>query len=313
MNPLTFSLYLMAGIILLYTVLGGIKAVIYTDTVQWFVLLSGLLLFAIPFTFVKIGGWETLRSQLPPQFFSLTNVSWIQIVNWFITIIPVWFVAMTLYQRIFACHNTKEAKKAFLIAGVLEYPLMAFIGVSLGMMARIVFPNVEPEMGMPMLLRESLPYGVTGIVMAAYFSAVMSTADSCLIAASGHWANDILDVWFKRTGKSVNHIRVSQITTLVIGSLALVIASSFQTVLEIILHAYAFMVAGLFIPTIGAYFWKRSNKHAAMISMIGGGSLTIILILSKTQLPLGLDASIFGIAFSAALFFPLSLYFSKEL
>ena len=69
MNPLTFSLYLMAGIILLYTVLGGIKAVIYTDTVQWFVLLSGLLLFAIPFTFVKIGGWETFRSQLPPQFF----------------------------------------------------------------------------------------------------------------------------------------------------------------------------------------------------------------------------------------------------
>ena len=70
---------------------------------------------------------------------------------------------------------------------------MAFIGVSLGLMARVVFPEAEPEMAMPMLLRDALPTGVTGIVLASYFSAVMSTADSCLIAASGNLVNDIIE------------------------------------------------------------------------------------------------------------------------
>lgn len=319
MDPLKFSLYLMAGIILIYTVLGGLKAVIYTDTLQWIVLLSGLLFFGLPFSYVKVVGWpiqpgslSVLKEALPSSFFTLTNVSPVQLINWMVTIIPVWFVAMTLYQRIFACRDVRSARKAFLIAGVLEYPLMAFLGVSLGLLARVVFPNVEAEMAMPMLLRHALPVGVTGIVLAAYFSAIMSTADSCLIASSGNWVNDIIEKSMKRSYSEKAHIRLSQAVTLLIGVLALVLASAFRTVLEIILHAYAFMVAGLLVPTLGAYFWKKSHPAAALAAMIGGGSLTLVAILSGIRLPYGLDASVFGILFSALLFFPLSLIFTKE-
>ena len=136
-------LSLMAGVILIYTVLGGLKAVIYTDTLQWIILLAGLSFFGLPFAYREVGGWAGLRENLPPEFFRLNNVTWVQIVNWFATIIPIWFVAMTLYQRIFACRGVKEAKRAFFIAGLLEYPIMAFLGVSLGMMARVVFPSAE--------------------------------------------------------------------------------------------------------------------------------------------------------------------------
>ena len=311
MDPLKFSLYVMALVILIYTVLGGLKAVIYTDTVQWIILLSGLLFFGIPFAFVRIGGWQALHHSLPPAHFSLFNVSRVQLFNWFITIIPVWFVAMTLYQRIYACKTVKDARKAFFIAGILEYPLMAFIGVSLGLMARVVFPSAEPEMAMPMLLRDALPAGVTGIVLAAYFSAVMSTADSCLIAASGNLVNDIIEGAGKPFASKEKAIRISQIGTLVIGALALLLATAFQTVLEMILHAYAFMVSGLLIPTLGAYFWRKSHPVAALASMIGGGTLTLLLIFLKTRLWLGLDASFFGICFSAILFFPLSLILNR--
>lgn len=308
-DPLDFSLILIAVVIVLYTVLGGLKAVIYTDTVQWIILLIGLLFFGLPFAYRTIGGWQALQT-LPPSHFSLANISVVQIINWFITIIPVWFVAMTLYQRIFACKSVREAKKAFFIAGLLEYPLMAFLGVSLGLMARVAFPAADAEMAMPMLLGKALPPVVTGIVLAAYFSAVMSTADSCLIAASGNLVNDIIGS-FGQLANTRQHIRLSQLATLILGILAVVIAASFQTVLEIILHAYAFMVAGLFIPTIGAYFWKPSHPASALITMIGGGSLTLILILGKWSLPYGLDASLFGILFSVILFFPLSLLFRK--
>jgi SSS family solute:Na+ symporter len=307
MDPLKFSLFIMTGIILIYTVLGGIKAVIYTDTVQWIILLSGLLFFGLPFSLKAAGGWRTLKMVLPPSHFSLINVSAIQLFNWFITIIPVWFVAMTLYQRIYACRNEREAQKAFFIAGLLEYPVMAFLGVSLGLMARAIFPEAEPEMAMPMLLRDALPAGVTGIVLASYFSAVMSTADSCLIAASGNLVNDIIEHTGTPFSSPKTAIRISQMGTLMIGGLALLLASAFQTVLEMILHAYAFMVAGLLIPTLGAYFWPKSHPVAALASMIGGGGLTLFLIVSEIDLWKGFDASFFGLCFSAVLFITISL------
>ena len=209
---------------------------------------------------------------------------------------------MTLYQRIFACRNESEARKAFYIAGILEYPLMAFLGVFLGMISRVFFPGVEAEMGLPMLLREVLPIGITGIVLAAFFSAIMSTADSCLIASSGNIVNDIIEQNFLKGASPKKLIRISQLTTLIIGLVALIIASAFETVLEIILHAYSLMVAGLFFPTLVAYFLKKNDSTAALWSMIVSGSFTLILIITRIHLPLGLEASIYGIFFSIIIY-----------
>lgn len=312
LDPLHFSMYIMAGIVLVYTVLGGIKAVIYTDTIQWAVLLTGLMFFGIPFTFIEAGGWQQLTNNLPPEFFSLGNVSAVQLINWFFTIVPIWFIAMTLYQRIYACKDEKEAKKAFYIAGVLEYPLMAFLGVFLGMAARVFFPDAEPEMAMPMLLKNVLPVGITGIVIAAYFSAIMSTADSCLIASSGNFVNDLIERFFLKGKSDQFTMKLSQIVTLIIGALTLVIAASFSSVLDIILQAYSFMVAGLFVPTLGAYFWKKSHSTAAFAAMIIGGGGTLILIFAKTKIIWGLDASIAGIFLSAVTFISISLIKNRK-
>lgn len=301
-DPLQLSLYIMAAVILIYTVLGGIKAVIYTDTIQWIILLGGLFLFGLPYAYFGVGGIEVLKNELPASYFSLLHIEISTFVNWFFTIVPIWFIAMTLYQRIYACSTVKEAKRSFFIAGLLEYPMMAFLGVILGMFARVAFPGVEAEMGMPMLLREVLPIGITGIVLSAYFSAIMSTADSCLIASSGNFVNDVVERYWMKNSTQKQTIRVSQIITLIVGSIALVIASGFTTVLEIILHAYSFMVAGLFVPTMIAYFSKHKSAGAALLSMFGGGGLTLILIFSKASLPFGLDASIYGIVFSALLY-----------
>ena len=82
---------------------------------------------------------------------------------------------------------------------------MAFMGVILGLFARVAYENgmfaymgfepgemMDAEMGLPLLLRTILPVGLMGLMIAAYFSAVMSTADSCIMAASGNIESDIL-------------------------------------------------------------------------------------------------------------------------
>ncbi len=307
LTPMQFSLLFIACITIAYTVIGGLKAVIYTDTIQWIILLSGLIFVTIPVTLWKIGGLDRLRADLPPEFFDLTNIAPVEFINWMVTIIPIWLVGMTLYQRMYACKNEREAKKAWFIAGLFEYPVMAFTGVFLGMCARVVFPEADAEMAMPMLIREILPVGVTGIVIASYFSAIMSTADSCLMAASGNVVNDILQRYVFPTASDKQIMRLSQIATLLIGVVAVVIAANFKQVLDAILYAYAFMVAGLFVPTVGAYFWGRSSSTGALAAMLGGGTLTLVLLAGWLPLPrvladVGLDASAYGIAVSVVVF-----------
>lgn len=312
MEPLQFSLYVIAVVTILYTVIGGIKAVIYTDTVQWTILLSGLMFVTAPVTLYKIGGWTKLRETLPPEFFSLGNIDAATFINWMVTIIPIWLISMTLYQRMYACKNEKEAKRAWYIAGIFEYPVMAFTGVFLGMCARVVFPGAEAEMGMPMLIRDMLPIGVTGIVIASYFSAIMSTADSCLMASSGNFVNDVIERYICRNISDKGSMRISMAATMVIGILAIVMAGSFNMVLDAILYAYSFMVSGLFIPTLGAYYWKRASSVGAFGGMLSGGTLTLLLLTGVVSLPAfleetGLDPSLYGIILSAVVFISLSL------
>lgn len=302
------ALLVMGVIAIVYTVIGGLKAVIYTDTIQWIILIAGLLFVGLPFAYVKIGGVDAILSTLDPEFLSLTSVSWQQIVNWMFTIIPIWFIGMTLYQRIYAAKDTKTAQKGWFIAGFLEYPLMAFIGVILGMFSRVALENnllpgynianLDAEMGLPVLLKTILPVGFLGIVLSAYFSAIMSTADSCLMASS---CNLLTDVLKKHNHK--NSLQFSQLLTLAIGIIALLLALKMTSVLELMLHSYSFMVSGMIIPVLAGLFSKSPNSLGALISMIAGGSTTLVLIILNIQLPFGLDANIFGIVFSLIIYF----------
>ena len=298
------ALIIMGIIAVVYTSIGGIKAVIYTDTYQWMLLIGGLVFIALPVCYLGIGGYDTLKATLPANFFDLTAVSWQQIVNWFVTIVPIWFIGMTLYQRIYASRDKKTAQRAWFIAGLFEYPIMAFTGVILGLFAKAAYLNgiigseiegaLDPEMGLPILLRTILPVGLTGIILSAYFSAIMSTADSCLMAASGNVITDII-----KKHESLKIMSLSQITTLFLGVFALLIAWKVPNVLELMLHSYSFMVSGLFIPVLAGIFLKNRSSVGALWSMIVGGSVTLGLILSGINLPFGLDANIFGISYAA--------------
>ncbi|MER2999460.1 sodium:solute symporter family protein [Pontibacter populi] len=336
---LTTALLIMGVIAVVYTVMGGMKAVIYTDTIQWAILMGGLIFIGLPVSFLAVGGLEQLtfsnitswqwlseqsarsmlaiRTTLPAEFLSLTNITWQQIVNWAITIIPIWFVGMTLYQRIYACRDTRTARRAWYLAGLFEWPIMAFMGVMLGLLARVaaeqgMFVNVaggtitDPETGLPMLLRTVLPVGLTGLMLSAYFSAILSTADSCLMASSGNIVTDIISHFRKTDQDAPETLRLSQVVTLIVGALALWLATMMTNVLDLMLYSYAFMVSGLFVPIIGALFWKRRSNVAAFWAMLMGGIVTVLL---QTTILTTIDenANLQTIAGSIYSYFPATL------
>jgi SSS family solute:Na+ symporter len=330
------ALWAMGVLAVLYTSIGGMKAVIYTDTFQWALLMVGLILIGIPIAVVELGGVGAVLEALPDEFYSLTNVGPVTLVNWAFSIIPIWFVGMTLYQRIYSCGDAPTAKRAWYFAGLLEYPVMAFLGTTLGVLGRIAwqqdhfaafgFPasmDIDPEKGLPLLLGSMLPVGLTGLMLAAYFSAVLSTADSCLMASSGNMTTDLFPSREGPDGKG--ELLRNQVFTLGIGVVALILASTTESVLDLMLYSYGFMVSGLLVPTVALLVKRRPSSSAAFAAILVGGFTTVGLsVLADEQLvgriagwfrglvgaegefayeplalPLGLDANIFGI--SAAL------------
>ncbi|HKK80708.1 MAG TPA: hypothetical protein VJ909_00585, partial [Prolixibacteraceae bacterium] len=157
--------------------------------------------------------------------------------------------------------------------------------------------------GVPMLLKTILPVGLTGVILAVYFSAIMSTSDSCLMASSGNFQTDI----FKINPNNPKAIKISQLFTFLIGAFAVFIALKIPNVLELMLLSYAFMVSGLFVPVLAALFIKKLNSTAAIASMIIGGGTTLTLIILGTALPYGLDANVFGVSASLLAFIVVSV------
>jgi solute:Na+ symporter, SSS family len=305
---ISHALLLMGSIAVIYTVLGGLKAVIYTDTIQWLILLIGLGALGLPIAWYTVGGWSAISSSLSADMLSLSTIDFITLANWAVTIIPIWFVGMTLFQRILACKDERTARRAWFMAGLFEWPVMAFLGVGLGLLARVAAEQtlfeplhtaIDPEQGLPLLLVNMLPAGLLGILLAAYLSAILSTADSCLMAASG---NVVTDLWDKLFPKLKSGVRTSQWVTLIIGTLALLLAWQSTKVLELMLSAYAFLVSGLLVPMLFGLFSSWRSSKAAVAAMLGGGITTLSLQHFQLALPFGLDANWAGLLVSLLCF-----------
>jgi SSS family solute:Na+ symporter len=307
---LTTAVLVMSLVIVAYTALGGLQAVVYTDTVQWGILFVGLIALGIPLGFRAVGGVHGLRETLPPEYFSLGNVTWLQFTTWMVTIVPIWFVAMTLYQRIHASRDVATARRAWFMAGLLEWPAMAFMGATLGMFGRVLYPAAEPEMGLPLLVRDVLPVGATGLVLAAYLAAIMSTADSCLLASVGNVIDDIIGRTIAPATSERAKLIASRIVTLVIGFGSVSFALYVPRVIDSILLAYSFMVAGLFFPTLAALFWRRASGVAAFWSIVVGGGTTVVLtVLDVTT---RLDPVFYGLTTSGIVLVMLTLWFPSR-
>lgn len=296
---LVLAIALAGFIILAYTAMGGLKAVIYTDVMQMVVLMVGVIFLLVPIGLVKVGGWSGMVEQLAsnPETASMVEwdaVGWKQMLGWFFSIIPIWFISIAALQRIIAARDEKTARRAFLLTGVpIEWPLFAVGSTLVGLFARILVPELaDAELATPTMILTLLPAGITGIVIAAYIAAVMSSADSCLIGPVAIFTNDIYRKILKPAASDAELVRVARVLTIVLGLLAICIAYLTPNVLDLILYAYTFGAAGLFFPMLGLLFWRRTTASGAFWSMLLGGSSAVVWTLAGE--PLGFSSSYAG-------------------
>jgi SSS family solute:Na+ symporter len=296
---LTWAIALAGFVILAYTTMGGLKAVIYTDVLQMVILLIGVVFILVPIGLIEVGGWSGMVEKLSanPETASMVEwdaIGWKQLLGWFLSIIPIWFISIAALQRIIAARDVKTARRAFLLTGVpIEWPLFAIGSTLVGLFARILAPELaDAELATPTMILTLLPAGITGIVIAAYIAAVMSSADSCLIGPVSIFTNDIYRKILRPGAGEGELMRVARSLTIVLGLLAIGIAYMTPNVLDLILYAYTFGAAGLFFPMLGLLFWRRTTADGAFWSMMLGGGSAIIWTLAGE--PWGFSSSYAG-------------------
>lgn len=293
----------------LYTVLGGLKAVIYTDMIQMFVLIGG----SLALTFIgldKIGGWDMMVAKTEPMYLNLwrpisdKDFPWTGILLG-APILGIWYwcTDQFIVQRVLAAKNVTEARKGTIFGGFLKLlPLFIFLipgvlafALSQGDNPILTFPLNEKglpkyDAALPQLVLTILPAGIKGLVVAGLLAALMSSLSSVFNSCSTLFTFDIYRKYKPEASES-QLVRVGQIATVILVVFGLAWIPVMQAMDDDGLFQYLQSVQSYISPPIAAVFLlglfsKRLNGTGAIAALASG------LVLG--MLRLGLEASGFG-------------------
>lgn len=301
---MTLSMIVGGGIVLFYTILGGMWSVTVTDIIQFIVMTAGVFLIMLPMSLSHVGGWDQLASRLPAAHFDLTAIGGGQILQYFLLYALGMVVSQDIWQRVFTARTLRISRTGSVLAGV--YSILYAVSLTIvGMCAFIALPHLEnPQNAFANMAISILPNGVLGIVLASVCSALMSTASGTLLASSTLLTHDILKPYWFRDMDDRRLLRLSRVTTLFIGALAIVFSIWIQDVLVALDVAYAILSGAIFVPLVVGYFWKRATAKAAFSSIIAG----TVVVLAGLAIE-GLSSTnpiMYGIAVSLAVMIGMS-------
>ena len=299
------ALLFTAVIVILYCFLGGLWAVAVTDLFQFLLLACGLVI-AVPVTLSKMGGWSILHEgiyNLDPDHLSISGYATLDmVVAWFIIIFASNFIAPDIYQRMYASKNQRTARLAMGFTGLWDV-FLTITAVILGGSAFVYFQgSVQTDLALPQLLVELFPGILGSFLMVTLMAVIMSTADSLLVVAGGTLYHDFLGVG---QGSELKWVRIF---TVLSGIVSVGLCFYFESIMDSILFSSSVYAAGLFVPVISCFVWKKGTKDAAFFSCLGGGAVTIVWRILEWEI----DPVIPGICVCFLLFAGISAWQNKS-
>lgn len=199
---LSLNISMVIGLVavLSYSLVGGFRAVVFSDLIQFFVMCSAVFLILV-FSITSFGGLSFLQANLPSQHFSLTgNVGLANTFVWgFIALSTL--VDPNFYQRCFAAKEPAVAKRGIVIATVIWFcfDICTTFGA---MYARATMPELDPHESYLIYALNILPDGLRGLMLAGILATILSTLDSYLFLAGSTLSYDL---WGKRNGAKTIH------------------------------------------------------------------------------------------------------------
>ncbi|MEU8744697.1 sodium:solute symporter [Streptomyces parvulus] len=305
----TLAIILGGSIVVAYSTLGGMWSITLTDMVQFVVKTIGVLLLLLPIAVVKAGGFSEMKAQLPTEYFDPLGVGGETIFTYVLIYTFGMLIGQDIWQRVFTAGSDRTAKWGGTIAGT--YCLVyAVAGAVIGTAAKVLYPKLaSPDDAFATIVKDELPMGVRGLVLAAALAAVMSTSSGALIACATVANNDI---WSRLRGAlrkprdgGHDEVKGNRVFILAMGVLVVVIAIALNDVVEALTVAYNLLVGGLLVPILGGLLWKRGTAQGALAAVAVGG-LTVVGLMAGFGV-LANEPIYYGLLASLAVYVAVSL------
>lgn len=279
--PQNYGMVLGLGIVVVYTIFGGMWSVATTDFMQMVMIVLGLLIIAF-FITDKAGGTDVVLSAATnagkfDNFFP--DMSLAGVLGFIAAIITMGFGSIPqqdVFQRVMSAKCEKTAKWGTVTGGVL-YLLFAFIPIYLAYSAFVIQPDVvaaqmesDSQLILPSLILEHTPIWVQIVFFGAVLSAIMSTASGTLLAPSVTFAENIARGFLPEM-EDHKFLRFIRLCVLGFAAVVLLIAlNSELSIFEMVENAYKVTLVGAIVPLFAGLFWKRANEGAALLSIALG-------------------------------------------
>jgi SSS family solute:Na+ symporter len=288
----------------IYTMLGGLLAVVWTESVQTVLLLVGAVVITVA-AYVKIGGWTELAHTLASYPHPLSNVTESQVtwgtanflnlardakdpsgLSWYsillgYPVIGIWYFCcdQTIVQRVLAAKDEKNARLGPLFCAFLKiFPVFLFVlpgVICVALVQKNLFNGAAPQTAADtytFMLTHLLPVGLKGLVVAALLAAAMQTCSAALNSTATLVAYDLFKR-YKPGLKDHQLVRIGKITT-VAGTVLAIIASPlfghYTTIFEGINKLISYVSPPVTAVFLLGIFWKRASSKSAFVTLIAG-------------------------------------------
>jgi SSS family solute:Na+ symporter/sodium/proline symporter len=284
-----------AVFVILFTALGGMVAIAYTDLPNGIIIVLACLL-AVPFVYVAAGGLHTAQQALSPGYFAVVNSQfgahpWLKAVGYFLSTMFLLMGVQSMYQKFYSAKSARDAKKAvfwWTLGTIFVETVVVIIAVFAYSKLQGQIDLSVPKAGGKVVLmaaRSLVPAPVGVLLLGAACAVVISTGMNYLLSPSTTVMRDIYQRFMKKDAGQKNMVALQKVMVVVIGVLAFLLATQLKSVLEMSFFAYTIYGVAITPALIAALAWKRATRAGGLVSIIVGTVVSIVFFIFSKVLP----------------------------
>lgn len=248
-------------LVVIYSTAGGLLAVIYTDVYQFIVLLAGFFITVLLIVPDLAANFASIQQTVPANFLALEGgKGWVFLISTFFAFLLGETFAPGYATRYCIGKNLKHTKYG--IAGVgfflaLFFPAVLFV---IALYAKLHFPDIEPQMALPTVIRALNNPLVAGLIIGALLSAVMSSADSALNSSTAIFVKDLFErseKWKKAGDKKI--LKLARFCSVGVGIAAIGVAVWNPDIIDLLLFTYHVWAPAIIVPVVYGVLSKESS------------------------------------------------------
>ncbi|WPR76758.1 sodium:solute symporter family protein [Algoriphagus sp. NG3] len=317
---LSSGILISAGIVVIYTFLGGMWAISITDFIQTIMIVLGLIVVSVLVT-KEAGGISVIFDSAPPesfQFFPDPGLnSWINYLGAWVILGLGSIPSQDIYQRVMSSKSEKVAVQSTYLAGAF-YLTFGLLPLFIALGAKVLYPELYLDNKQMLLPSMVLAHGglpVQIIFFGALISAIMSTASSGVLAPAALISENLIKPLFKQKLADTHLLWILRVNVLAVALVSVLMAFQDANIYELVAGASILLLVSLFVPLTTGLYWNKSSKTGAVLSMIIG----MLTYLTVDKFEPEISSHLYGLLASAiammagSLLFPNKPEFTHEL